>query len=156
MRLSRLSHVFLNVYDIRRSRDFYTKILGFQLIEEDAEHGGTFLALEDGGHSLDLQQIAGPGEPQVAQRLANLKGTFGVAHIAFHVGSREELRDAYFELKDAGVPIINALDHKSQQSVYFLDPDGNVLELCWERPGARQMYASGRDDDDTPLVFERS
>lgn len=155
MRLMRPSHVFLNVYDIRRSRDFYMNILGFELLEEDPEHGGTFLGLPAAGHCLDLQQIDAVEAPVPGQRLAGLGKTLGVAHVAFHVSSQEELRTAYFELKDAGVTIINALDHKSQQSIYFLDPDGNVLELCWERPGARHLYAQGRDDDDTPLVFER-
>jgi len=155
MRLMRLSHVFLNVYDIERSRDFYTRILGFELLEEDPEHGGTFLALAAAGHSLDLQQIADVEAPKPGERLSSLGRTLGVAHVALHVSSQEDLRAAYFELKDAGVPIINALDHKSQQSIYFLDPDGNVLEICWERPGARQLYSQGRDDEDTPLVFER-
>ena len=39
------------------------------------------------------------------------------------------LTSAYFALKDAGVPIYQALDHASQKSVYFYDPDGYTLEL---------------------------
>jgi catechol-2,3-dioxygenase len=36
---------------------------------------------------------------------------------------------AYSSLKDAGVPMDNALDHASQKSIYFYDPDDNLLEI---------------------------
>ena len=58
-------------------------------------------------------------------------------------------------LTDRGVTVLTAADHKSQQSVYFLDPDHNVLELCWERPNARELYLCGRGDDDAALTFTR-
>ena len=50
-----------------------------------------------------------------------------------------------------GVVILGIADHASQESVYFCDPDSNVLEIYWERADAREMFARGREDKDTPV-----
>ena len=51
--------------------------------------------------------------------------------------------------------VTRAIDHVSQKSVYFHDPDGNMLEIYYELPNAREMFQQGRHDRDAPLVFER-
>jgi len=80
----------------------------------------------------------------------------GFHHAAFAVDSPQILRDGYFALKDHGVHILGAFDHQSQQSVYFSDPDGNILEIYWERPNALEIFRNKRNDGDTPLIFERT
>ena len=65
------------------------------------------------------------------------------------------LREAYFDLRDHGVTITRAVDHVSQRSIYFQDPDGNTLEIYYEVPNARALFQQGRHDRDAPLVFER-
>jgi catechol 2,3-dioxygenase len=53
------------------------------------------------------------------------------------------------------VPILRAIDHVSQKSIYFHDPDKNLLEIVWERPNALELFARGRGDDDKPFSFAR-
>ncbi len=77
----------------------------------------------------------------------------GVRHTAFAVATEDDLGDAYFALQDAGVPILRAIDHVSQKSIYFHGPDRNLLEIVWERPNALEIFAKGRGDEDKPLVF---
>jgi catechol-2,3-dioxygenase len=77
----------------------------------------------------------------------------GVRHIAFLVDSEQALKDAYETLQASGVPIIRAIDHVSQKSIYFQDPDGNLLEIYYELPHARELFREGRGDRDAPLVF---
>jgi catechol 2,3-dioxygenase-like lactoylglutathione lyase family enzyme len=154
MKVLGLSHVLLCSTNLAESRAFYVDVLGFEVLEEDPEHGGVFLAIPGGTHVVDLVPIEAPRppkpiiDPDYAPRP-------GVGHLALHVESPEALRDAYFELIERGVTVLFAADHKSQQSVYFLDPDNNMLELCWERPNARELYLSGRGDDDAVLTFTR-
>lgn len=62
---------------------------------------------------------------------------------------------AYFTLLEHGVKVTRAVDHVSQKSIYFHDPDGNVLEIYHELPNAPELFRRGRHDRDTPLVFER-
>ena len=148
--LKRIGHVLLRAADVERSRKFYTEILGFQVMEEDPEHGGIFMALEGHAHTLDLFPAKEPG---AAPPLAS--GGVGVHHVAFQVDSDEALRAAYFTLREHGVEIARAVDHVSQKSIYFHDPDGNLLEIYYEVPNARDLFLQGRHDRDEPLVFER-
>jgi catechol-2,3-dioxygenase len=150
IRLKRLGHVLLRVLDLERSRRFYTSILGFEVMEEDPEHGGVFMALPGHAHTLDLFPVT---DPRSAQPPA--PGGAGVQHVAFQVDSDGALHEAYWTLVDHGVEVVRAIDHVSQKSIYFRDPDGNLLEIYFEMPNARELFLTGREDRDAPLVFER-
>jgi catechol-2,3-dioxygenase len=148
IRLTRIGHVALRVADVERSRAFYTTLLGFEVVEEDPEHGGVFMALEGLSHTIDLFPV---DDPRTVP--AQTPGAVGVRHIAFLVDSGQALKDAYETLQASGVPIIRAIDHVSQKSIYFQDPDGNLLEIYYELPHARELFREGRGDRDAPLVF---
>ena len=148
IRLARLGHVALRVADVERSRAFYTKLLGFEVVEEDPEHGGIFMALEGLSHTIDLFPVDDPGTAA-----AQAPGAVGVRHVAFLVESEQALKEAYVTLQANGVTIVRAVDHVSQKSIYFHDPDGNVLEIYYELPDARELFRRGRGDRDAPLAF---
>jgi catechol-2,3-dioxygenase len=155
IKLQRIGHILLTVRDLERSKAFYMKVLGFKLLEQDPDHGGVFLALGDYGNTLDLFPSTNPdAHPQPRAALGQREG-LGVKHTAFAVETEEDLKQAYFSLKDAGVPIHSARDHESQKSIYFYDPDYNLLEIVWERPNTREIFAKGRNDGDRPLEFDR-
>ena len=150
IRLSGIGHVLLRVSDVERSRAFYSTILGLKVVEEDPEHGGIFMALAGQGHTLDIFQA---DEAAAAPRRTGSE--VGVHHVAFQVDSDEALKDAYFTLLEHGVKVTRAVDHVSQKSIYFHDPDGNLLEIYYELPNAPELFRRGRHDRDTPLVFEQ-
>jgi catechol 2,3-dioxygenase len=147
MKLARLGHVALRVADVERSKKFYGEVLGFEVIEEDPEHGGVFMALEGLSHTIDLFQAPDASPSATA-------GAVGVRHIAFLVESEKDFKEAWRTLREHGVPIDRALDHVSQKSIYFHDPDGTTLEIYYELPNARELFRQGRGDRDEPLVFE--
>jgi catechol 2,3-dioxygenase len=150
IRLKRLGHVLLRVADVEQSKAFYTDLLGFEIVEEDPEHGGVFMSLGEHGHTLDLSPVE---DPATAQRV--VANRVGVHHFAFQVDSEAALNEAYFTLQDHGVEVIRAIDHVSQKSIYFNDPDGNRLEIYYELPNAPELFRQGRGDRDEVLVFER-
>jgi len=147
MKLARLGHVALRVADVERSKKFYCEVLGFEVIEEDPEHGGVFMALSGLSHTIDLFQAPDASPAATPEAV-------GVRHIAFLVDSEADFKEAWRMLREQGVPIDRALDHVSQKSVYFHDPDGTTLEIYYELPNARELFRQGRGDRDEPLVFE--
>jgi catechol 2,3-dioxygenase len=155
IKLQRIGHILMSVRDVERSKAFYTDILGFKVLEQDPNHGGVFLALGEHGNTLDLFPSTNPDAyPQPRSRPVPRDG-LGVKHTAFAVETEDDLTHAYFSLQDAGVPVHAAVDHESQKSIYFYDPDDNLLEIVWERPDTREIFARGRGDGDTPITFER-
>lgn len=150
IQLKRLGHVLIKVADVERSKAFYRDLLGFEVVEQDPVHGGVFMSLGEHGHTLDLSPV---DDPETAQQL--VQNRLGVHHFAFQVDTYEALKDAYFTLQDNGVEVIRAIDHVSQKSIYFHDPDGNRLEIYYELPDALEMFRQGREDRDEVLVIER-
>jgi len=153
--LERLGHVLIAVRVLETSKRFYMDILGFKLLEEDPEHGGVFLSVGKHANTLDLLPSSDPEATRPSASAGGSMRGLGVKHMAFAVASERDLEDAYFALKDAGVQIHRALDHGSQKSIYFSDPDGNLLEIVWERPDALAIFARGRGDNDEEISFER-
>ena len=153
IKLQRLGHVLFSVRDVERSKDFYTRILGFKLLEQDPEHGGVFLSIGGHGNTLDLFQCTDPQALAAPEAEPGGTNALGVRHTAFAVETEDDLRDAWHALKQAGVPILRAIDHGSQKSLYFHDPDRNLLEIVWERPDALEIFARGRNDEDKPFSY---
>lgn len=149
IQLKRLGHILLRVADLERSKAFYSDLLGFEIVEEDPNPGGVFMSLGEYGHALDLMSADGPAPAPLSPQQA------GLQHFAFQVESFEALKDAYFTLQDHGVEILRAMDHVSQKSIYFSDPDGNTVEIYHELPNALAMFREGREDRDDPITFER-
>ena len=117
----KLGHIVLKVRDAAKSRDFYTRALGLKVAHEDLNRGTVFLSFGKEHHDLALFQLAS-GEPPEAERP-------GMHHMAWQLGSMDELREAYHELKSLGFKVESTVAHNVTNSVYFPDPDGNRVEL---------------------------
>jgi catechol 2,3-dioxygenase len=141
-----IGHVLLRVADEEDSKRFYRDILGFRVAEQDPEHGGVFMTLGDGFHTIDIVQHSAPDGAPRPQR-----GQLGLVHIAFKVPSYAALREAYTHLQQRGITIQRAVDHVCQRSLYFADPDGNGLEIYYEMPNALALFPNGRGDEDEAL-----
>jgi len=117
----KLGHVVLKVRDAARSKEFYARTLGLKVAHEDLEQGAVFLSFGREHHDLALFQVATGDTPDASQP--------GLHHMAWQLGSFEELRAAHRELKAMGVPVEATIEHNVTRSVYFPDPDGNRVEL---------------------------
>jgi len=146
IKLAGIGHVLLRVSDEEASKRFYRDVLGFLVAEQDPEHGGVFMTLGDGFHTLDITQ-----HPAAQDAARPERGGLGLVHIAFKVASYAALREAYAHLQGQGVEIQRAVDHVCQRSLYFTDPDGNGLEIYYEMPNALALFPNGRGDEDERL-----
>ena len=147
----KLGHVVLKVRDAQRSKDFYTCTLGLKVAYDSP--GAVFLSFGEQHHDLALFQLATGGAPGEAQS--------GLHHVAWQLGSFEELQAAHGELRDLGIAVEATVEHNVTRSVYFADPDGNRVELYCDmvEHGFEAMQTLGprRDlmDIETGAVVER-
>lgn len=117
-----LSHVVLYVHDLDKMTAFYRDVLG---LVKYREHAGRMVFL-----------TADPGIED--HELALAKGREGdakiVAHIAWRVDTPTEVKEFYERFIAQGVPIDHCVSHAYQEmgntvSCYFLDPEGNRVEV---------------------------
>jgi catechol 2,3-dioxygenase len=118
---TRLGGVGLQVTDLDRSLDFYTRVIGLTLRERD----GSIAALGAGGEDL----VTLHADP--AARPAHGSGLY---HYALLFGSREELAQAARRVAESATPIDGASDHGTHEAIYLPDPDGIGIELAADRP----------------------
>src|SRR5262245_20973065 len=128
----RIGHVHLTVADLDRAIAFYRDVLGLGLTA-DARGAGipaAFLAAGDYHHHVALNTF------EQERR--------GLYHVALRFPDRCELRHAVQRLMDRGWPVAHASDHGATVSVYLADPDGNGIELYYDRPRVHWFDADGR------------
>ena len=61
-------------------------------------------------------------------------GTTGLYHVAIVYPTRAALADALRRVGAAGIPLEGASDHGVSEALYLRDPDGNGVELYWDKP----------------------
>ena len=131
----KLGHAHLRTADIDRVRRFYVDVLGFDVIAEgrDVPGWGTtgdVLFLSAGGyhHHLAFNTWKSKGSDPMPD------GYTGLHHIAIAYPNRRALADAYRRLKAIDWPIRQAESNSTHDALYVADPDGNTLELMWDKP----------------------
>jgi catechol 2,3-dioxygenase len=124
---TRIGHVHLKVADLDRALAFYQGVLGFTLTQRFGR-SAAFLAAGEYHHHIGLNTWESSGGKQAAP------GTTGLYHLAIVYPTRGELADALRRLIQAGIPLEGAADHGVSQALYLRDPDGNGVELYWDRP----------------------
>jgi catechol 2,3-dioxygenase len=121
-----LSHIGLYVTDMDRMRDFYTRLLGFKVMDAGELRAGlrlTFLSKDPRDHH------------QIVLVSGREKGTRStVNQITFRVASLKEVREMHDLAVANGVDGVDPVDHGNAWSVYFLDPEGNRLEFFCDTP----------------------
>jgi catechol 2,3-dioxygenase len=124
---TRIGHVHLKVADLDRALGFYRDVLGFEVTQR---YGGQAVFLSAGGYhhhiALNTWESRGGSPPP--------PGTTGLYHVAIVYPTRAALADALRRLGAAGIPLDGASDHGVSEALYLRDPDGNGVELYWDKP----------------------
>lgn len=134
----RIGHVHLKVADIDRALRFYCGVLGFEL-KQRYGHQAAFIAAGGYHHHIGLNTWQSKGG------VPPLPGTTGLFHLAILYPTRASLADALRRLIDAKIPLEGASDHGVSEALYLRDPDGNGLELYWDRQATEWPLTSNGD-----------
>lgn len=148
-----LSHVAYITRDTAATVEFYTRILGMELVNavlDDAipstgdpvPYFHSFFRMGDGS---TIAFFEAPSLPPPSPPSHPAYGVF--QHLALQVGSRQEVERWCEWLRSNGIEVLGPVDHKIIYSIYFYDPNGIRLEIttpldpAWNDMGDRAREA---------------
>jgi catechol 2,3-dioxygenase len=124
---TRIGHVHLKVADLERAKSFYCGLLGFEVMQH---YGSQAVFVSAGGYhhhiGLNTWMSKNGGPPP--------RNATGLFHTAILYAERAELAVVLKRLLDAEYPLTGASDHGVSEALYLDDPDGNGVELYWDKP----------------------
>jgi len=131
----RIGHVHLRVADVERATNFYRDVLGFKVVCYGPTMGlpMAFLAAGDYHHHIALNAFdstAGTPPPN---------GHTGLHHFAVLYPDLLSLSKVVGRVLECGLPLRHTRDHGATLSFYLQDPDGNEVELYYDRPPAHWL-----------------
>lgn len=124
---TRIGHVHLKVSDLERSLAFYKELLGFEITQRYG-NGAVFLSAGGYHHHIGLNTWQSKGAPKAD------KNSVGLYHTAILYAERRDLAEVVKRLLDNEYPLSGASDHGVSEAIYLDDPDGNGVELYWDKP----------------------
>ena len=135
------SHVGVSTHDMEATIRFYSKILGFPRVGEDrirVKEGGSLRQVSfdvgEGQYMVFMESKGVHGIP--ADYDTGINGALGVPrgmyHFALRVPSLDALVSSAQELERCGIEVSPIIDLETAKSVFFLDPNGIQLELCYQ------------------------
>lgn len=124
---TRIGHVHLKVSDLDKALSFYQGLLGFEIMQR---YGTQAVFISAGGyhHHIGLNTWYSKNASPAPQH------TCGLFHTAILYPTRRDLAIVVKRLLDANYPLTGASDHGVSEAIYLNDPDGNGVELYWDRP----------------------
>lgn len=124
---TQIGHVHLKVSNLQLALDFYCGVLGFELT---TTYGDDAAFVSAGGYhhhiGLNTWFSKNGAHPQ--------KNTTGLFHVAILYPTRQDLATIFKRLQDVDYPLTGAADHGVSEALYLKDPDGNGIELYWDKP----------------------
>ena len=153
---TRIGHVHLKVADLERALSFYRDLLGFELIQKIGDQAA-FISAGGYHHHIGLNTWDSEGGTPPPP------GHTGLYHTAILYPNRKELAKALKTLLNADYPLQGAADHGVSEAIYLADPDGNGVELYYDKPkekwprkqnGELEMFTKSLDIDN--LLSETS
>ena len=122
-----LGHVNLFVRNAERSQQWYADVLGLHTYDFTPGRAAFMSADLEQSHEIALIEV-GPDAPALQPRHV------GLNHMAWMMGSLDDLKEFYHRLQAKHIPIDHISDHGISIGIYFHDPDGNGIEVSYELP----------------------
>ena len=119
-----LGHVGIYTDDLKKQRDFYTRVIGLKVADEDLEgRGMCFLSADPEREHHEFVLMKGREAPEDVKI---------IQQISFIVPTIDDLREHYHRFQAENVKIDRIVSHGNAFGMYFFDPEGNRIELYYK------------------------
>lgn len=136
-----VTNINLNVKNLQTMLNFYSHILGLKVVSTN----GTSAVLQVGlsGHTITLYEIKEGRQPSLSEA--------GLFHVAFLLPDRKDLADFLFHISQSNIPVGGG-DHLVSEALYLNDPEGNGIEVYYDRPKSEWLWENDKVKMDTLQV----
>jgi len=118
-----LGHVGIYAQDLMKMRDFYTRVIGLQVADEDLNgRGMCFLSADPVSEHHEFVLMKGRNTPEDMQL---------VQQISFKVPTIQDLREYKERIEEEELKIDRIVSHGNAFGMYFFDPENNRVELYY-------------------------
>ena len=138
--VSGLGHVGIHVNDLMAQRDFYSRVMGLKIADEDLENRGmVFCSADPESEHHEFVIVKGRTAPE---------DTVLINQISFKVDTLAELKEFYAVFRAEKVRIDRTVSHGNAFGMYARDPEGNTIEVYYKTGfPVPQPYAEPVDFD---------
>jgi catechol 2,3-dioxygenase-like lactoylglutathione lyase family enzyme len=119
-----LGHVGIYAEDLMKQRDFYTRVMGLRIADEDLEERKMVF--------LSADPIAEHHEFVLMQGRVTTDDARVIQQISFKVSSIDDLRTFKQRLEGEGLTVERIVSHGNAFGMYFFDPEGNRIEVYYK------------------------
>ena len=146
MAITGLGHTGFWVYDLERMREFYTRVLGLTVTDEDDETGIVFFSTRPDEEHHEFVLARGRTAPL---------GTLLTHQVSWRVDSLETILEFHRKFRAEGIQVQQEVIHGNAIGIYFFDPEGNRVEvyLRVERDVRQPFRKSLNLDQDVDAVW---
>ena len=124
MPVAGLGHVGIYADDLMKQRDFYTRVIGLSIADEDLDgRGMCFMSADPVSEHHEFVLMKG--------RVSSVD-TNTIQQISFKVPTIQDLRDYHKRLLDEDIKVERIVSHGNAFGMYFFDPEGNRVELYYK------------------------
>ena len=118
-----LGHVGIYAHDLMKMRDFYTRVIGLQVADEDLEgRGMCFLSSDPVSEHHEFVLMKGRKSEEDTQI---------IQQISFKVPTIQDMREYKAMIEEEELKIDRIVSHGNAFGMYFFDPEGNRVELYY-------------------------
>jgi catechol 2,3-dioxygenase len=133
---TRIGHVHLKVSNLQKAMAFYCDILGFEITTMYSDQAA-FISAGGYHHHIGLNTWYSKDTDPAPVHAP------GLFHTAILYPTRKDLATIYKRIIDAGYPFTGFADHGVSEALYLNDPDGNGVELYWDKP--KEQWPTNKD-----------
>lgn len=118
-----LGHVGIHTENLMKMRDFYTRVIGLEITDEDLGRGIVFMSANPEYEHHEFALMKGRDVPP---------GGALINQISFKVKSLDALKELHRRLQEEKMQIDRFVSHGISLGLYFYDPEGNRVELYYK------------------------
>ena len=127
-----IKHVTLNVKNIDLMRDFYEKVFIWDTLNET-----------DTTRSFGVNQQTLLTLIDVSSQPLNTSA-LGLYHVAYLLPNEKSFSSFVYHMIDLKIPLEGLSDHGVSGALYFTDPEGNGIEVYYDKPQSEWPYINGQ------------